>query len=523
MYLKLMREVYGMIRKNRAAPISVIAGLDIAICVITSLMFAGCGGSHQADTDKDPYFNVRRGPLTISITESGTIENRERIVVKNKVRARSTIVWVIDEGKYVKDGDLLLELDSSKIKDKKLDVEMRVQNADAGLIGARENLEIDKNQAQSDNEKAELDLRFAELDLKKYMEGEYPQELQKAESDITIAQEELQRAEDKQEWSRQLSESGYITRSELQADELVVKRNQINIELAKGKLDLLKRYTHPQQVEKLQSDVKQAQMALERTLRRSKAKVLQAEATLRAKQSEYDQVVKQLGEINEELANCEIKAPAAGMVVYAAGSGNHWGRNEEPLSTGLEINEGQELIYLPANREMQAKIGVPETSRTKIKDGMKALVRIDALPGRVFNGKLSKMGILPDASRSWMNPDLKIYNCEVLIDEVSAEVRPGMGCRVEIIIQEMNDAVYVPVQCVTRVAGYPTAYVKSGRGNEQRKIEIGADNNQMVHVISGLDVGEKVMLAPPLEASRGAGKNRAAPSEQADTQRSRKK
>ena len=70
-------------------------------------------------------------------------------------------------------------------------------------------------------------------------------------------------------------------------------------------------------------------------------------------------------------------------------------------------------------------------------------------------------------------------------------------------VAEYPEALYVPVQAVTRIDGMPTVYVRQGANFGPRQVEVGLDNNRMVHVLGGLEVGEAVLLTPPLESSRG--------------------
>ncbi|MFC1533789.1 HlyD family efflux transporter periplasmic adaptor subunit, partial [Thermodesulfobacteriota bacterium] len=83
-----------------------------------------------------PTFTVKRGPLRISVTETGTIQARQKVVVKSEVEGKTSIISLVDEGTRVKKGDLLIELDSSNLLDKKVDQEIRVQNMEATFIGA---------------------------------------------------------------------------------------------------------------------------------------------------------------------------------------------------------------------------------------------------------------------------------------------------------------------------------------------------------------------------------------------------
>ncbi len=306
---------------------AIAAGAILAVLLMAGILHVA--GSRD-DAQVGATFPVRRGPLVINVTESGTIQSRERVLVKSEVEGRTTILWLVPEGTHVRQGDILVELDASALEDSKLDQQIRVHNADAAYIRSRETLEITRNQAEADVARAELEYRFAQLNLTKYLEGEYPQELQRAEADITLANEELQRAIDKRNWSERLADEGYITRMELQADELAAKRAQIDMELAQGKLELLQEYTHRQKQEELESDVEQKRMALERVRRRATADVLQAEADLRARESELERQQSRLNKILGQIEKCTIRAPADGMVVYATTGQTRRGATQEP-------------------------------------------------------------------------------------------------------------------------------------------------------------------------------------------------
>ena len=101
-----------------------------------------------------------------------------------------------------------------------------------------------------------------------------------------------------------------------------------------------------------------------------------------------------------------------------------------------------------------------------------------------------------------MTPDLKVYNSDIYLEGEYPGLRTGMSCKVEIIVAQFEEAVYIPVQAVIRVAGQPTVYVvKEDRSIEERVVEIGLDNNRMVRIISGLSEGEVVWLTPPLKSA----------------------
>lgn len=484
-------------RTKFLVPAAIIVLLLIGITVVAF----NHSRSKEILTGDVPSFAVKRGPLRISVTESGTIQAREQIILKSEVEGRTTILFLVEEGTVVEEGELLVELDSSRLLDERIDQQIRVQNGEAAFIRARENLAVAENQAQSDIDRAELTFEFAKQDLKKYvaLEGEYQNQRKEIESRITLAKEELQTSEEKLKWSKELYKKEYISKSELQIDELGVNKRRLDLELTENNLRLLEDFTHPRKLAELESDVKQAEMALERAQRKAKADVVQAEAELRAKESEFRRQKDKLKKNEEQIEKTKIYAPADGLVIYATSAQTrHWRGSDEPLDEGREVREREELIYLPTATAVKAEVKIHEASLQKVSVGLAVRVTVDALPGRIFTGEVVKIAPLPDATMVWLNPDLKVYNTEIYLEGEGDNLRTGMSCRAEIIIEEYDDATYVPVQAVLRVGAEPTVYVWSGKDFEPRKVEVGLDNNVMIRILRGLKAGENVLLTPPL-------------------------
>jgi HlyD family secretion protein len=447
-------------------------------------------------------FVAKRGPLTISVLESGTIQPREQITLRNEVEGRTTIVRLVPDGSIVKKGDLLVELDASTLKDKIIDQDIQVQRAHASFVDANENLAVIKNQAKSDIDIARLNLKFARQDLQQYLEGIYPKDVNELTAKIRLAEEDLKRAEDVNDWSKRLYEEKYLSETEYLADKLSVQRRRLERDVALSDLHLLENYTYHRQIDQLTSDVNQAEMALERTERKAAASVIQAEADLRAKDLEYKRQQEKLKKIEDQLSKTQIYAPQDGMVLYATSSGGRrpWDRRD-PMEIGVEVSERQDLINLPTTNSMKAQVDIHETSLEKVHMGLPAVITIDALAGKKFLGRVSSIAPLPDAMSMWMNPDLKIYPTDIILEDTDSDLRTGMSCKAEIIIAQYEDAVYVPVQAVLRVGGRHTIFVVKNGTTEERRVEAGLDDNRMIHIINGLEEGEVVLMTPPLKAA----------------------
>ena len=478
----------------------------IACGVFVALLAVGLAlrGSHRKP-EPVPVFAVQEGPLTISVTSGGSIQSRDKVVISSELEGNNTVIWVIDEGTNVQSGDLLLEFDASELIEKRNEQEIVVANADSNLVIAKEKLGITEGDCEAALLDREVELTLAKMSLEKYQQGDYPQQVRQFDADIALADEEVQRASERMDWSQRLSKENFLTRTELQADALALKRKQIDLEMARTKMNVLTNFTVLQERATLESALRRADRAMARTTWQNKSTLRQVESEVRTRLRERDRSTNRLAELNFQIQKSKIYAPTNGIVLYTSTvliSRRQWWI--KPLAVGSTAVERQELIYIPLESGMVVEMMIPESSLNKIEIGMSARVKIDAFPGRLFDGHLVKIGILPDGQSSQLNPDLKLYKCEIECDFHDTIIRPGMSCEVELVKESYDRALYVPVQCVVRVEGLPRVYVKGKTEDEwvSRVVRVGLDNNRMIHILEGVRAGEEVMLAPPMKEEK---------------------
>ena len=473
-----------------------IFAVALASAVLSVWIF---GGGNESDASM-PVFAVAEGPLTIGITASGSVQSRDKVVLRSELEGRNTILWVVEDGVNVNAGDLLVEFDAATLIEKRNDQEITANTAHGNLIIAEERLEVTKGECDGNMLEREVTLDLAKMALEKYEKGDFPEEKRQREADIALANEELQRAAEKLDWSRKLAKEGFLTRTELQADELALRRKEIDLEMAQTKMNVLTNYTVHQKRATLRSDVRKATRAVARTAWQNKSQIRQGETEIVQRSREYYRATNRLAELNFQISKSKIYAPTNGIVLYAATAKRRWWEN--PLAAGESAVQRQELIYIPLDTGMIIEIMVPESSLNKLEVGMSASVKVDAFPDQAFTGKLAKIGILPDAQSTRLNPDLKMFKCELECDFRDAVVRPGMSCDVELVKETYSKVMYCPIQCVVRIEGEAYVYVQEGSQWALRKVEVGLDNNRMIHILNGVKPGEIVMTAPPVQEEK---------------------
>ena len=90
----------------------ILAGIVVCAAVAVFLLMRG----KKNAGDDVPTFTVAEGPLTIGVTSSGTIQSRDKEILKSELEGNNVVIWVIDEGVNVKAGDLLIQVDVGAIE-----------------------------------------------------------------------------------------------------------------------------------------------------------------------------------------------------------------------------------------------------------------------------------------------------------------------------------------------------------------------------------------------------------------------
>jgi HlyD family secretion protein len=439
---------------------------------------------------------VERGPLTISVLQRGNLAAKDAISVKSELEGQSTVLFLIPEGTFIKPGDLLVELDASELTDKKVAQDISAQNAEATYIKAKAGYDIQESQNKSDVEAAARKLMFAEVDEKKYIEGDYDQLKKAAEEKIKIAEAELARAKNTYDWSKNLAERKFLTKTELDRDELDFERAEITLEQAKRGLLLLEKFDDPRKRTELRTNREEAERGLERAKLQAASRLVDYDSALVTSKAKLELEKEKLQKYIDQIGKAKIRAKEAGMVVYTRSEGGRMG-GDTPMQEGATVRERQEILTIPRTNGLIVEASVHESVLKRVTSGKPCKIRVDAIPEKEFDGIVSFVALLPDKNSWWANPNQRLYRTEIQVTNPTSEMKPGMSCALEILSERIADCLSVPLQAVVLDKGKPSAFVVEGNGNEQRTVEVGRSNDTKVEILSGLKEGEEVLLAPP--------------------------
>jgi RND family efflux transporter MFP subunit len=487
-------------RATRGAAILWLIGVVAALAVGGFLVWGG--RDEKGTTEIALSWTAAQEKLRIAVVESGQLKAARSTDIYCKLRGGATILELVDEGVKVSEGDVVVRLDAKNLEDDLTAQKIKYQNALAARIQAEKAHAIQESKNQSDTDKAALDKELAKTDLDKYIEGDFPLKQKEAESNVKLAESELLTADKKAKETKQLVELDFAAETELQGDELDLQRCEVAKSMAIEKGKLLEKFEKPRQVQVLESDVRAKDAELDRVKLRCEADIAQKLADWESKKATFDLEESKLAELEQQLVNTTILAPTAGLVVYplnqGGGMGGRGGSDRDRVEEGATVRENQLLLSLPDTSEMVVSVNVHESAVDKVRVGQPAIVMIDAATDRSFLGKVTFVAPLPDTQNQWLNPDLKVYRCEITLEGGAVGLKPGMSASAEIIIDELPDAIALPIHAVYRRGDHYFVYVVAAEGKAAiREVKLGLHNDQRVAISEGLAAGEKVYLSVP--------------------------
>ena len=428
----------------------------IAVCVLGCTAITLAGNFKQTDAQGGLTHQISRGNLIVTVEEQGILESAENIEIKSKVRGRNAVLWIIESGTFVKEGDELVRLDSFFIQEQ---IDERTKYS---------------NWSQSAADGSAANVARSEIAISEYEQGRYHSEVMALEKDVVVAEATVRNAIDKLQHVTVMAKSGYTNELEIEAQDFVVKQAKLNLSLKQTELEVLKKFTFKEQMQTLNGNLTSAEA-------RHKANVERAMADA----SRRDRAV-------EELQHCVIKADRSGLVIHPNAAKWETG----PIAEGTNVYKNQVLLLMPDLQQMQVKIGVHESSVKRVKTGQKAKV---TLTDGILDGVVSDVASITKPAGWWTGNQVR-YDTLVTLPS-QPNLRPGMSAEVLITVAEHQNVLLIPVAAVVEQDERFFCWVQTAPKDKftkpvRKEIQIGDSNEVFSVVEDGLLEGDFVLLNP---------------------------
>lgn len=318
-------------------------------------------------------------------------------------------------------------------------------------------IEIDREMYRAEVKAAEAALAVAVAKLADLRAGTRPEEIEKARQSVREAEESA--AFEKNDFERvtRLVESGTLSGQDRE-------KARVRLTAAETKSSAAR-----QQLEMLEAGFTRTAIAVQ------EAAVKEAEARFELAQA--------------RLSECVIAAPFAGTITKVFVR-----KGDMAL---MKASSASPLLAMADLGSLVVRCAVPEAHASEVAPGMKAQVRLDALPGKTLTAEVAR--VFPQ-----LDPRMRTRTIELEVRD-AVDLAPGMFGRVRLIVESIPDAVTVPVQAViVTPAGAKVAFVATDGKAAQRQVQTGIEEGGRVQILSGLKPGEQVIVSGQEKLKDGA-------------------
>jgi HlyD family secretion protein len=183
----------------------------------------------------------------------------------------------------------------------------------------------------------------------------------------------------------------------------------------------------------------------------AKAQLSQTAAARDQAKSTLEQAQASLVHTTDILHKTTYTAPISGMVSYIAV------RVGENVVPGIQNSQGSFLLTISDMSVVTAEVKVDETDITNVKNGQSAEVTIDAIPNKIFTGKVTAVGdlaILRSSGSASMTEitantqEARDFKVVITLDDPPSGLRPGLSVTAKVQTAQKKDVLSIPIQAL---------------------------------------------------------------------------
>jgi multidrug resistance efflux pump len=198
--------------------------------------------------------------------------------------------------------------------------------------------------------------------------------------------------------------------------------------------------------------------------------------------------------------NLVVKAPIDGVVSVKENRDGQFfffsGMVLPQYREGDTTFSGRNIADIVESGKMEVRAKVTETDRDNLKQGQKATVQIDALPGRTFTAKVGALSGNASRGSFFETSAVRQFDVGLQLDALDPQMRAGSSLRVVIDGQELPSALHVPRQAVFEKNGKNYVFLQIGERFDRRDVKV-VNRTESRAVISGLSEGAVIALVDP--------------------------
>ena len=180
---------------------------------------------------------------------------------------------------------------------------------------------------------------------------------------------------------------------------------------------------------------------------------------------------------HEEAHLIEVRSPVAGTII------------ERTVSTGAVVTPSDSLYVISDLRSLWVIAQVPEQHLSLLRSGLTVEVSVRAYPDKTFPARITYIG---DA----LDPETRTVEVRCELKNPGRQLKTEMFATLIIHTGGSREAVVAPLEALQNMDGEEVLFVSEGEYSfRARRVRVGRHSGSVVEIVSGLQAGEKVVVA----------------------------
>ncbi len=337
-----------------------------------------------------------------------------------------------------------------------------------------------------------ISYRYGSLKLAKMVED--GAEVRKGDTIMVFDPSEIKRAIIQAEQQLEIAKAEYEKLKSTQQSEIEDLEADLELSRISQAIASINYETSTYEPEATKKEIKlrleSAGIALNRAMEQIENKKAIQKEDLIQKSLTINQLTATLMDANTSMNSLFVVSPANGIAIKEP----NWS-TQQKWAVGDQPYSGSKLIELPDLSDMRAEVKINEVDISKVMSGQRVEIRPDAYSDSAYTGKVEAIANL--AQNLDYKTKIKIFPVQIAIEGQSKTLLPGLTVSCKIIVSEIPDVLFIPLEALFNEQGIDYVYVKSGAGFKRRDIKTGAINADYAVVEEGLAENDMIALSNP--------------------------
>jgi HlyD family secretion protein len=354
---------------------------------------------------------------------SGNLELTQ-VDISFKIAGRLT-ERTVDEGTWVKKGQLIARLDPLQLREQTRRDKASIMSAESNYQQLETSIAYQKATLESDVAARNAELSQATAQLEAMLTGSRPQDIQQAAAAVNDAKAQLQLAQSDWERAQRLFKNEDISRQQYDQARTKLDSAQAMLRQAEERYSLVKEGPRKEDIAGQRAMVARAEAAV-KTAEANRLELKRKEQELLARKAAIEQSRAQAGISEAQLADTEVYTPIDGVVLVKS------------AEVGEVLGAGTTIVTIGDLEHPWLRGYINETDLGRVKLGQKVKLTTDSFPGKAYWGTISFISseaeFTPKQIQTKEERVKLVYRIKIVVDNSSHELKNNMPVDAEILL-----------------------------------------------------------------------------------------